>query len=76
MLTSIQEVVAVVVGDFMNDEKKNKEIRLAIKNEFGHNNVARDFVPLDSTDPKIKRGVNSRSRKCSVMFKEREEDRD
>ena len=35
------------------------------RDDFGHNNVARDFVSQGSTCTTIKRGTNARSRKCS-----------
>jgi hypothetical protein len=45
------------------------EIRNAVKTSgFGRHNIAKDFVPVTSTDPAIKRGSNSRSRKCTVIW--------
>ena len=36
--------------------------------KMGVNHVARDFVSKNSTSSIIKRGVNSYSRKCSVLW--------
>ena len=45
------------------------DIRNAIKaSGFGRHNNAKDFVPITSTNPTIKRGSNSRSRKCTIVW--------
>ena len=56
-----QEVVAVVIGDF-RDDAESKKLKLAIKNHFGKNNVARDFVRPGCVCTTRKRGKSSRSR--------------
>ena len=45
------------------------DIRNAVKaSGFGRHNIAKDFVPITSTNPTIKRGSNSRSRKCTIVW--------
>ena len=44
-------------------------IRNAVKTSgFGRHNVAKDFVPAKSRDPTIRRGCNSHSRKCTIVW--------
>ena len=44
-------------------------IRNATKSSgFGWHNIAKDFVPLESNDPVIRRGLNSHSRKCTIIW--------
>ena len=46
-------------------------IRQSVKeNGLGKHNVAKDFVPTDSTNCKIRRGSNSHSRKCTIIWLE------
>ena len=69
-----QEVVAVVIHDF-RDDAESRKLKLAIKNHFRNNNVARDFVRPGCVCTTMKRGKSSRSRKCSVIFKAKIEQR-
>jgi len=44
-------------------------VREALKSsEMGDNHISKDFVPKRSSNCFIKRGVNSHSRKCSVVW--------
>ena len=45
------------------------DIRNALKaSGFGRHNIAKDFVPMNSSNPTIKRGSNARSRKCTIVW--------
>ena len=45
------------------------DIRNAVKaSGFGRHNIAKDFVPVNSTNPTIKRVTDSRSRKCTIIW--------
>ena len=48
----------------------SSSIQAAVKHaEMGKHNVSRDFVPIDSTNARIKRSTNnSKSKKCTVVW--------
>ncbi len=47
-------------------------IKKAVKTgAVGGHNVAKDFVPPKSEDPSIRRGTNSHSRKCTIVWLEK-----
>ena len=65
-----REVLAICWDDVCHSLSESPSvIREAIKmSKMGVNHVARDFVPKNSTSSIIKRGVNSYSCKCSVLW--------
>lgn len=65
-----KQAVAVCVDDLSAPlHISTDNVRRAVKESgCGKHNVAKDFLAIDSTNPVIKRGVNSRSRKCTVVF--------
>ena len=65
-----RKVLAICWDDIYHSLSESPSvIREAIKtSKMGINHVAHDFVPKNSTDSNIKRGVNSYSRKCSVLW--------
>jgi len=66
-----RKVVAICLDDIESELAPSAtctSIRKAVKSErIGVHGVTKDFVPPDSTCSNIKRGVNSHSRKCTVI---------
>lgn len=47
----------------------HKSLKAAVtKGKLGKCNVSKDFVPLNSTNPKVQRPHNSHARKCTVIW--------
>ena len=64
-----RKAIAVCWDDISHLSFPLRTIREAIKtSNIGVNHVARDFVPKDSNNAVIKRGNNSYSRKCSIIW--------
>lgn len=61
--------MAVCWDDISHLSAASAIIREALKSsKMGVNHVAHDFVPKHSTNCIIKRGHNSYSRKCSILW--------
>ena len=65
-----KEVVAICFDDLSDALSSNPTlIRCAIKaSKMGAHNIAKDFVPINSEQCDIRRGINSRSRKCTTIW--------
>ena len=64
-----KEVLAVCWDDIPKLLHSPILIQKKIKDaKIGKHNIPKDFVPAGSPDPAIKRAVNSRSRKCTVIW--------
>lgn len=63
--------VAICLEDLAHLNFDPAVIRRCVKDyDLGKSNVTKDFVPASSTKLIIKRGVNSYSRKCTVIWLE------
>ena len=65
-----KKAVAVCLDDIDTTLSSNPTaFRKAVKDgNLGKHNVSKDFVPLDSTNPTIRRETNSRSQKSTVIW--------
>ena len=65
-----KEVLAICLDDISSYLSSTPtKIRQAIKlAKMGNHNVAKDFVSANSNTCVVKRGVNSHSRKCTVIW--------
>ena len=56
----------------MSTPEQIKKLVKAMK--YGKSNVTKDFLPLSSQSVNIKRPLNSRSRKCTIIWLDKFED--
>ena len=64
-----RKAVAICLDDLPQVSTSSRDSQRAVKEgNLGKHNVAKDFVPPNSTDIVIRRGCNSKSRKCTVIW--------
>ena len=64
-----KQALAICFDDISSLSVSSTEVNKVVKTlKIGMTNLAKDFVPKSSKNPVIRRGSNSKSRKCTVIW--------
>lgn len=63
-----KDALTVVLGDLSGCSMRAEMGDIIVNQGYGEKNVAKDFLIEGCNDTEVRRGVNSRKRKCVAIF--------